>query len=135
LERSQPSAGRWLRIGLWLVVATLAYNLVEAVIALWSGWMADSIALIGFGFDSLIELAAASLLLWRLAIEARGADLETIERTEHRVHRFVGVTFLLLALYVTVQAVATLWTARAPKESLIGIVLAATRRSRWCRGS
>ncbi len=118
-------AARWLRIGLWLVVATLVYNLIEAVIALWSGWRANSIALVGFGLDSLIELAAATLLLWRLSVEARGADAETIERTEHRVHRFVGITFLLLALYVSIQSVWTLWTTHAPKESVIGIALAA----------
>jgi divalent metal cation (Fe/Co/Zn/Cd) transporter len=53
------------------------------------------------------------------------ADAETIERTEHRVHRFVGGTFLALAAYVSAQSGWTLWTADAPKESLVGIVLAA----------
>jgi divalent metal cation (Fe/Co/Zn/Cd) transporter len=87
---------------------------------------ADSIALVGFGLDSIIELAAASVLLWRLAVEARGADRETVERAERRVHVFVGVTFLLLALYVTGQAGWTLWVQDAPAESGIGIVLAVT---------
>lgn len=115
---------RWFRIGLWLVAATMAYNVVEAVVALWSGLEADSIALLGFGLDSVIETAAAGVLLWRLAVEARGADKETIARTEHRVHQFVGVTFLLLALYVTAQAGSTLWNRQAPEESVVGIVLA-----------
>lgn len=117
-------ASRWFRIGLWLVVVTMAYNVLEAVIALWAGAESDSIALVGFGLDSVIETAAAGVLLWRLAVEARGADRDTVERTERRVHRFVGVTFLLLAVYVTVQATWTLWKSEAPKESIIGIVLA-----------
>lgn len=115
----------WQRIALWLVTATLAYNVAEAVIALFSGTRADSIALVGFGLDSVIETAAASLLLWRLRLETRGAEPDRIARTEHAVHRFVGATFLALAVYVTFQSAHTLWTADAPAESLVGIGLAA----------
>ena len=115
----------WTRIGLWLVGATLAYNVIEAVIALASGAAADSIALVGFGLDSGIEVAAAAVMLWRLALETRGVDGERLERAERRVHRFVGATFLALAVYVTGQAGWTLWTREAPQESLIGIALAA----------
>lgn len=117
-------SSRWFRIGLWLVVVTMAYNVVEAAIALWTGTESHSIALVGFGLDSIIETVAAGLLLWRLAVEARGADRATVERTEHRVHQFVGVTFVLLAVYVTVQASWTLWKLESPGESVIGIVLA-----------
>lgn len=120
-----PGASRWRRIGLRLVVATMAYNAVEAGIALAAGLEARSIALVGFGLDSVIELAAASALLWRLAVEARGADPDRVEATERTVHRFIGVTFLLLAAYVVGQAGWTLWTRHAPEESLLGIVLAA----------
>lgn len=115
----------WHRIALRLVIATLAYNVIEAVISLAAGVEAESIALLGFGLDSVIECAAAGLLLWRLAVEARGADAETVERTEHRVHRFVGFTFILLAAYVTLQAGWSLWKQDAPAESVVGIVLAA----------
>ena len=114
----------WQRIGLWLVVATMAYNLIEAGIALWSGAEADSVALVGFGLDSIIECIAAAALLWRLWVEARGASGERIERTERRVHQIVGVTFLVLALYVTAQAGWTLWHQAAPEASPIGIALA-----------
>ena len=54
---------RWIRTGLWLLVATMVYNAIEAIIALWAGARAGSIALVGFGFDSVIELAAASVAL------------------------------------------------------------------------
>ncbi|MCA9639804.1 MAG: cation transporter [Myxococcales bacterium] len=112
------------RLATWLVAATLAYNVIEAVIALWSGAEAESIALFGFGLDSVIEFAAAGVVLWRLSVEARGADARTVARIEHRVHRFVGVTFLLLALYVTAQAGMTLWRQQAPNVSTVGLVLA-----------
>ena len=115
----------WTRIALWLVGGTLAYNAIEAVIAVWAGVQAGSIALVGFGFDSVIETAAAVVLLWRLRAEARGADPETLEKTETRAERFVGITFWLLALYVTITAIWTLATASAPEESLVGIILAA----------
>jgi divalent metal cation (Fe/Co/Zn/Cd) transporter len=115
----------WTRIAQWLVGATLAYNAVEAVIAVWAGVRADSIALVGFGFDSVIETAAAVVLLWRLRAEARGADPEALEKTETRAERFVGITFWLLALYVMINAIWTLATASAPEESLVGIILAA----------
>lgn len=125
-ESAPPVGGRdWARIGLWLVAATLAYNVVEAVIALASGTAAESIALVGFGLDSCIEVAAAAVLLWRLSLEIRGVAGERLERAERRVHRFVGVTFLALATYVSGQAGWTLWTRDAPQESLVGIVLAA----------
>lgn len=115
---------KWVRIGLGLVVATMAYNIIEAVIALWFGAEAESIALLGFGLDSVIETAAAGVLLWRLWLEAQGADPEQVETAERRVHRFVGATFLALALYVFGQAGWMLYQQEAPSESMIGIVLA-----------
>ena len=63
---------RWVRIGLSLVVITMAYNVVEAGLALWAGVRAGSVVLVGFGLDSIIEVAAASVLLWRLSLESRG---------------------------------------------------------------
>ena len=119
-----PAARDWRRIGLWLVGTTLAYNVLEGVLATWAGLDAGSIALVGFGFDSFIECAAATALFWRLGIEVRGADPETIEHSERRVHRLIGGTFLALALYVLIQAGLTLWHQEAVSESTIGIILA-----------
>lgn len=113
------------RRALWLVGATLAYNVIEAVIAVWAGLEADSIALLGFGLDSVIECAAAAVLLWRLRVESSSDDPERIETAERRAHRFVGLTFLALAAYVSVQAVVTLVSGDRPESSPIGIVLAA----------
>ena len=121
----QPAAAHhWRRIGLWLVGATMAYNTIEGGVALWAGIQAGSIALVGFGLDSFIECAAATALFWRLGVEARGASAEAVERSEQRVHRFVGGTFLALALYVLLQAGWTLWKQDTVAESVIGIILA-----------
>lgn len=118
---------RWTRIATWLVASTLAYNVIEAVLAIWAGVRANSIALVGFGADSIIECSAGILLLWRLSLganpgRAKGRSLEAVDR---RVHRFVGITFYLLALYVLLQAGWDLYKREAPEESVFGIVLAA----------
>lgn len=124
-ESAEETRSRnWLSIALWLVVATMAYNVIEAIIAIWSGAEADSIALLGFGLDSVIECSAAVVLLWRLYVEAQSAEAERVEQTERRVLRFVGGTFIALSMYVTAQSIWTLWRKEAPEESIIGIVLA-----------
>lgn len=114
----------WLKIALCLIGITIAYNLIEALVAIWSGLAAQSIALLGFGLDSVIELAAASILFWRIREEKKGMPKEVIEKIDHRVHQFVGLTFLLLAIYVCFQATWTLWKKELSEESFIGIVLA-----------
>lgn len=114
----------WMRRALILVAATFAYNTVEAVIAIASGIAARSIALVGFGMDSILECAAAIVLFWRLRAEAAGARGAEVEAAERKVHRFVGGTFIALAIYVTAQAGWTLWSRSAPEESQIGIALA-----------
>ena len=115
---------RWLKIGLWLIIFTILYNLAEAVVAVFSGVKADSIALVGFGLDSLIEVSAAILLLWRLIIQLKRGSDETVEQAEETVHRFVGVTFFLLAIYVSIEAISALFFYQPAQESLIGIILA-----------
>jgi divalent metal cation (Fe/Co/Zn/Cd) transporter len=115
----------WTRIGLQLVAATMAYNVAEASVALGSGVRARSVALVGFGLDSVIECVAASALFWRLRLESAGADRERIDRSEQRVHRLVGATFVALAVYVSAQALWVLWARSAPAESVVGIALAA----------
>ena len=114
----------WHRTAVNLVAATMAYNVVEAVVGIGAGLTVESIALLGFGFDSVIETVAAGLLLWRLSIDTPGADRHSVEDTEHRVHQFVGVTFLTLAVYVVTQGTFALLRGRPPAESRVGILLA-----------
>ena len=123
MEKAQGSP-YWLRVGIILVIATMLYNVVEAVVALWAGVEAASIALIEFGSNSVIELVAASVLIWRLRLEARGADSDQVARADLVVHRFVGLSFMALALYVLIQSLWMLWYREVPSASTIGMLLA-----------
>lgn len=110
------------RRGLVLNYATLGYNSLEGLIAIGAGMAAGSIALIGFGLDSLIEVSASLAGLFRLY---RDRDEHHRERAEQVTLRFIGVLFLALAAYVAADAVRALHSRIAPDESIIGIVLAA----------
>lgn len=123
MEKAQGSP-YWLRVGIILVVTTMLYNVVEAVIALWAGVEAASIALIEFGSNSVIEIVAASVLIWRLRLEAHGADSDRVAHADLVVHRFVGLSFMALALYVLIQSVWMLWHREVPSASTIGMLLA-----------
>jgi divalent metal cation (Fe/Co/Zn/Cd) transporter len=92
------------------------------VIALVAGFLAGSIALIGFGFDSAIEVASSLAALWRLG---RDRDEESRERAEQHALRLIGVCFLLLACYILYESVYDLVDRIHPQHSIIGIVLAA----------
>src|SRR5918911_2885142 len=105
-----------------LNVATLAYNSLEGAVAILAGLVAGSIALVGFGLDSLIELAASVTALWRLSADV---DPARRERAEWVALRVIGVLFLALATYVAVDAAQTLLRREAPSESAVGIILAA----------
>lgn len=120
----RPAAPDWTRRASRLVQLTLGYNVVEAVVAVGSGIEAHSVALVGFGLDSVVELAASAFALWRIRAVAAGRGHDEVEAVEHRVHRLVGITFLLLAAYVVLQGAWVLWKQDAPEESAIGIVLA-----------
>jgi divalent metal cation (Fe/Co/Zn/Cd) transporter len=108
------------RRGMRLEYVTIGWNSLEALIAIVSGLIAGSIALVGFGFDSVIEISSGAMLLWRL----RAEHTEGREHAERVAVRVVGVTFLLLSAYVTYEAVTTLLHREAPERSLPGIGLA-----------
>ena len=108
--------------------------LIEVVVAIGSGVAAHSISLIAFGADSLIELASADVLLWRLDVEIRrGAEFS--ERIERRARRTGAALLFALAVYVVVSAAYGLWTREGQEFSPAGLVLAVLARSRQCGGS
>ena len=92
--------------------------------AIGSGILAGSIALVGFGLDSVIEVAAASMLVWRLRKEQVEGGVGDHSEAERRALRVVGLTFGALALYIALQAVIILFERRAAEESIAGIVMA-----------
>ncbi len=105
------------RQGRRLEYLTIAWNSAEAAVALVAGLLAGSIALIGFGLDSVIEVSSGAIVLWRLF-----ADNERAERIALKI---VGASFLALAAYVAFDSIKTLWLREAPERSLPGIILAA----------
>lgn len=105
-----------------LQYATIAWNSAEFVVATGAGLLSGSVALVGFGIDSAIEVTSSLAALWRLR---RDADLAARERAERRALRTIGVCFLLLAAYVAFDAVVSLVRRQAPDVSVTGLVLAA----------
>jgi divalent metal cation (Fe/Co/Zn/Cd) transporter len=110
-----------IRRGLNLEYLTIAYNILEGLIAIVAGFIAGSTALIGFGFDSVIEVTSGTALLWRLQ-----ADVDEVwrERVEAITLPIVGVCFLALAIYVSYEAVSSLLYRELSERSVPGILLA-----------
>ncbi|MEU5368169.1 cation transporter [Streptomyces sp. NPDC005951] len=104
-----------------LVAATIAYNVIEAIVALTAGTLASSSALIGFGLDSVIEVSSAAAVAWQFSAREH-AVREARERTALRV---IAVSFLALAAYVAVDAVRALAGMGEAEPSPLGIVIAA----------
>ncbi|MEI2269663.1 cation transporter [Microbacterium sp. No. 7] len=102
----------------WIVAATIAYNLIEAVVAVTAGTIASSAALIGFGLDSTIEVLSAAAVAWQFT-------RRDPERWERGTLRVIAVAFFALATYVTVSSVTALVLRSEPEISPIGIVLTA----------
>jgi divalent metal cation (Fe/Co/Zn/Cd) transporter len=101
-----------------LVATTIAYNVIEAIVAIGAGAAADSTALIGFGLDSVIEVSSATAVAWQFA----GRDPEARERTALRI---IAVSFFALAAYVSVESARALLGSGEAAHSIIGVVLAA----------
>jgi divalent metal cation (Fe/Co/Zn/Cd) transporter len=102
----------------WLVAATIAYNVIEAIIALTAGTIANSTALIGFGLDSIIEVSSAAAVAWQFS----AIDHEKREKTALRI---IAVSFFALAAYVSFESVQALLSGYRPGHSGMGMILAA----------
>jgi divalent metal cation (Fe/Co/Zn/Cd) transporter len=108
------------RRGIRLEYITVGWNVVEGAVAVLAGLLAGSVALVGFGVDSAIESSSGAVLLWRLRAEQTGKN---IERAEQTALKLVGASLLLLAAYVTFDAIKTLVTSEQPQRSILGIAL------------
>jgi divalent metal cation (Fe/Co/Zn/Cd) transporter len=112
---------RLTRIVRLLVAATISYNVIEAVVAISAGTVASSTALIGFGLDSVVEVASAAAVAWQFS----AATHEKREAREQVALRLIAIAFFALAAYVTVESVRALIGSEAAEHSTVGIVLAA----------
>lgn len=104
-----------IKIGRRLEYLTIGWNSLEAIVAVGAGAIAGSVALVGFGIDSIIEVSSGAILLWRLV---------SGEHREQLALKLVGVSFLALAAYVAFDAVKSLLLREPPDESFVGIALA-----------
>jgi divalent metal cation (Fe/Co/Zn/Cd) transporter len=102
---------------------TVVWNLGEGGVAIAAAWIAGSGALTGFGVDSVVESASATVLLWRLGAERR--DAERAERVERLAARGIGASLLALAVLVAYEAVRSLALHEQPQVSVIGIAVTA----------
>lgn len=111
------------RTALVLVLAGLLWNLVEAAVSLWAGVQDDSVAILAFGLDSIVELLAGGVLIWRLSLERDELEEKAVEI---RARRLLGLSFFLLATYVVLHSGANLmgWLPE-PRSSPVGIGIVA----------
>jgi divalent metal cation (Fe/Co/Zn/Cd) transporter len=111
------------RRALWLEYFTVGWNLIEGVVAIGAGIIAGSVALIGFGVDSAVEVISAVGLLWRLRKAGPTATVAEESGAERRALYIVAATFFLLAAYITYEAITSLVGREAPETSAVGLVL------------
>jgi len=107
-----------LRRGIALEYLTLSWNVAGTAVTLFAALAAGSVALAGFGLDSLVEIAASTVVIWQLN--------DRSQKRERRALRLIGATFIALALYIAAQAAYTLITTSQPRHSTLGIVWTAT---------
>lgn len=110
--------------GINIEIVSILWMIIEAAVAIGAGVAAHSLALTAFGADSIIELVAGGILLWRLYVEAGGASLERVKQAEKRAAWVVGVALLALAVYIVGMAGYDLWTRTGSKSSMLGLGLA-----------
>ncbi len=109
--------------GLWLEYFTVAYNVLEAIISLTFGSLSNSIALIGFGLDSIVESLSGLVLIWRLQ-QHRHLDSEAEEKIERQATKLVAITFWVLGIYVLFESIKKLLIQDVSPPSIIGILIA-----------
>lgn len=103
---------------------SLAWMIVEGSVAIGAGLAAHSLPLTAFGADSVIELVAGAILLWRLILQTRGTSMGDVERAERRASAVVGVALLILALYMVATAAYDLSTRVPSHATAVGLALA-----------
>jgi cation diffusion facilitator family transporter len=120
---STSEKGRLVKRGLYLEYINVVYNILEAVAAIVFGGLSNSIALIGFGLDSIVESLSGFMLIWRLRQHGKiSPELE--EKIEHRATRFVALTFFILGAYIAYESIDKLISSEIPEPSLPGIIIA-----------
>lgn len=121
---SSPVHSVSVRQGVNVEVISIIWMVIEAVVAIGTGVVSHSLALTAFGCDSVIELVAGGVLLWRLTIEARRASIVQVKRAEKISSWVVGIALLLLAAYIVVASTVKLVSHQRADTSYLGLALA-----------
>lgn len=112
------------RLGMWIELVTIVWMTIEAGVAISVGFATRSVSLQGFGIDSIVELIAGSVLLWRLLVEQRGGSVERIEHAERRASWVTAFSLIALACYIIGDSAFTFLTRTRPEASWWGVGLA-----------
>ncbi len=116
-----PERTSYLRRALYLTAFTVGWNVLEGLVAIGAGVVAGSIALVGFGVDSFIEVLSGLVMLWRLRAEASGRLPN--EEAERRAIKAIALTFFMLAAYVAVESARDLLAGEPVEASPVGLAL------------
>ncbi len=111
------------RRALTLEYFTVGYNILEAIASIIAGGVANSIALVGFGLDSIVESLSGLVLIWRLT-KHKTISMDEEEKIEKKATIFVGMTFLILGAYVLIESVRKIISKEMPDPSIAGIIIA-----------
>ena len=112
------------RKALLLEYFTLGYNILEAVLSIFAGIVAGSVALIGFGLDSIAESLSGVVLIWRLKKQSTITSKLEESEVEAKAQKLVGASFVILASYILYETIKMVVTVSIPAPSLLGIIIA-----------
>jgi divalent metal cation (Fe/Co/Zn/Cd) transporter len=112
------------RQGIWIELVTIVWMVIEASVAISVGFATHSVSLQGFGIDSIVELIAGGILLWRLLVEQQGGSVERIEYAERRASWVTAISLFALALYIVGDSAWSFFTQTRPESSWWGVGLA-----------
>jgi cation diffusion facilitator family transporter len=99
------------------------YNVLEGLVSLFAGFLANSIALVGFGLDSFVESLSGCVMIWRFRKHGKISEEEE-ERIEQKATKLVALTFFILGAYVLYESIKKLFSHKIPEGSLLGIIIA-----------
>jgi divalent metal cation (Fe/Co/Zn/Cd) transporter len=122
----QPTTTRKgdVRQGIWIEGVTIVWMVIEASVAISVGFATQSVSLQGFGIDSIVELIAGGILLWRLLVEQRGGSVERIEQAERRASWVTAISLFALGAYIVGDSAWSFFTQTRPESSWWGVGLA-----------
>jgi divalent metal cation (Fe/Co/Zn/Cd) transporter len=122
----QPASARKsdVRLGVWIELVTILWMTIEASVAIPVGFASRSVSLQGFGIDSIVELIAGGILLWRLLVEQRGGSVERVKEAERRASWVTAISLFALAVYIVGDSTFTFITQTRPESSWWGVALA-----------